>query len=49
VKKAAKAPAKAPAEAKAQEEAAPIPPAPAADPSARIAQPRKVVSASFVR
>ena len=44
------APAAAPAEAAAeQEEAAPIPPAPAADPSARIAQPRKVVSASFVR
>ncbi|MEM8947499.1 MAG: hypothetical protein AAGD11_20160 [Planctomycetota bacterium] len=30
-------------------EAAPIPPAPTADPAARIAQPRKVVSASFVR
>lgn len=30
-------------------EAAPIPPAPVADPAARIAQPRKVVSASFVR
>ena len=26
-----------------------IPPAPTADPAARIAQPRKVVSASFVR
>lgn len=48
MKKEAAAPA--PAEASAeQEEAAPIPPAPAADPSARIAQPRKVVSASFVR
>jgi hypothetical protein len=51
VKKAAPAaaPAEAPTEAKAEQEAAPIPPAPAADPSARIAQPRKVVSASFVR
>jgi hypothetical protein len=29
--------------------ASPLPPAPMADPSARIAQPRKVVSASFVR
>ncbi len=29
--------------------ASPIPPAPVADPNARIAQPRKVVSASFVR
>ena len=28
---------------------APIPPAPVADPAARIAQPRRVVSASFVR
>ena len=29
--------------------ASPIPPAPVASPNARIAQPRKVVSASFVR
>jgi hypothetical protein len=35
--------------AAATDEAAPIPPAPVADPNARIAQPRKVVSASFVR
>lgn len=31
------------------QEAAPIPPAPTADPEARISQPRKVISASFVR
>jgi hypothetical protein len=30
-------------------EASPIPPAPVADPAAKTAQPRKVVSASFVR
>ena len=39
----------APVTADPSEAAAPIPPAPTADPAARIAQPRKVVSASFVR
>jgi hypothetical protein len=37
------------ADAPAGGEASPIPPAPVADPAARLAQPRKVVSASFVR
>ena len=37
------------ADAPAGGEAAPMPPAPVADPAAKLGQPRKVVSASFVR